>query len=1444
MSQTASVRQRLHIETLEPRMLLAGDGITAQYFDTIDLTEPVGTRVDSVVNFPNDSLGNSAQGMVAADDNYSIRWTGWVHVEQSGTWQFTTFSNDGVRLWVDDAQLINNWNQHPSVRDDGQIQLDAGWHPIRMEYFQQEGTTDARLLYSGPGQSETIIPQSNLSTTDPNAGDPVVSAGPDRVVLLPETSVVLDGSATDDGVITNLQWVQISGPNSAMLSGANTDDLTASSLVEGTYTFRLSATDDELNTSTDTVVVQVAPDTGGGVVTGEIKQWHKVTIDFAGPSTSESAAVNPFTDYRLDVTFTHQGSGESFVVPGYFAADGNAANSSATSGNVWRVHFAPNLTGDWVYSASFRSGTNVAMSDAANAGVSAGFFDGAIGSFEVAATDKIGRDFRGKGRLEYTGERYLKFAGSGEYFLKQGADSPENLLAYDEFDGPFTSDGQGDSFIKNWAPHVSDWSPGDPTWGSDKGKGLIGAINYLASEGMNAFSFLPMNIAGDDRNVFPYLNYNERLRMDVSRLAQWEVVFEHADKLGMFLHFKTQETENDQLLDGGALGNQRKLYYRELIARFSHHLALNWNLGEENTNTSQQVKDFAQYFRDNDPYGHHIVLHTFPGGQQDVVYDPLLGSASELTGASLQTNNSDFSQVHSDTARWVNDSAAAGKPWAVAVDEPGDPQHALRPDNDAGNSHVDGRKNALWGTLMAGGWGNEYYFGYGHAHSDLTLQDFRSRDDWWDYARYALEFFEENEIPFWQMQNDNSISTAASDYGLYNQGDTYVVYLKNGGTTDLDLTTVGGTFDVRWFDPRNGGELEIGTTSTVSGGGFRNLGNAPNSTTQDWTILVRRRSSTGPNQPPEVSIASITPVESSVGGVFLEQNGLVVIEMESQTAADGWQLQTSVPGFTGDGYFRWEGPDLFGSPGVQGVTEYKFTVTSPGTYQMRFRNHRNSGIPFDQENDIWAKMDNGSWIKVFSGIQGEWNWASNFDFGEGNRPAASYQLSAGEHTFTIAGRSNGFRVDRVVFYDPSLTSAGQALNPNTPQSPVQGETSDLAFELEGIALDDGQLLLSPEVQWSLTSGPGSADFSSPQNNNTQVEFSRPGTYVVSFTATDGEFQATASRTIVAPVVEAPLAEMVFEPIDDATVEGATGINDGLIKVQQSGPARTGYFKFDVDGTSGDDVQRALLRLVVTQDPGSGTLSLYQGTSNAWAEETISSANAPGLGTLLDSVSGTHAIGDIIEFDVSSAISGNGTYSFVLKHSSGSDVWFSSKEGNAPPQLIIETGGFADFTLDGVVSGADFLAWQRGNGLTGAYYHEGDANGDGEANATDLEIWQTNYSGGSIGQRLVAASIDQSLLPQNRNQYSPPARAALVDLAVAAEWFEQVAAKSSENDAEVVIADASTLDAVFDGADDTLQQLSPAERSADALNSEDREPKSDELQDLYNRLGDTFDVDDL
>jgi hypothetical protein len=567
-----------------------------------------------------------------------------------------------------------------------------------------------------------------------------------------------------------------------------------------------------------------AAQSGSGAVSGELKKWHRVTVTFDGPSTSEGATPNPFRDYRLDVTFTK--GARSFRVPGFYAADGNAGETSATSGAKWRVQFSPDEEGTWSYSASFRTGTDLAASTDAAAG-SATSFNGASGSFTVGATDKTGRDHRGKGRLRYVNKHHLQFAQTGESFLKGGADSPENFLAYGDFDGTTAKHA--------YAPHAGDWHSGDPVWKGSKGKNMIGALNYLSGKGMNSVYFLTMNVTGDGNDVWPWTSNGERYRFDVSKLDQWEVVFSHMDKLGIALHVVTQETENDQLLDSGNLGTTRKIYYRELIARFAHHLGVVWNLGEENTNTDAQRKAFADFIRAVDPYDHPVVVHTYPG-QYDTVYGPLLGHAS-LEGPSLQMGSR--SATHAETVKWVTQSASNGRRWVVCLDEIGPANEGVKPDADDFN-HDSVRKDALWGNLMGGGAGAEWYFGYSFAHDDLDCEDWRSRDNMWNLTRIALDFFRQ-QLPFQDMTpNDGLVTTG---WCLNKGGEVYAVYLPNGGSANLSVGS--GTYSVKWYNPRAGGALQNGSVTSVSGPASVSLGSAPSSTSSDWAVLVKLTSGTG-----------------------------------------------------------------------------------------------------------------------------------------------------------------------------------------------------------------------------------------------------------------------------------------------------------------------------------------------------------------------------------------------------------------------------------------------------------------------------------------------------------------------------------------------------------------------------------------------------------------------
>jgi hypothetical protein len=90
------------------------------------------------------------------------------------------------------------------------------------------------------------------------------------------------------------------------------------------------------------------------------------------------------------------------------------------------------------------------------------------------------------------------------------------------------------------------------------------------------------------------------------------------------------------------------------------------------------------------------------------------------------------------------------------------------------------------------------------------------------------------------MWNDNSKSTADDDYCLFKSGEVYVVYLKQGGRTELDLSADTGEFSVRWYGPHNGGDLKTGTVPTVAGRGKRELGLPPGTTGEDWVVLVRK----------------------------------------------------------------------------------------------------------------------------------------------------------------------------------------------------------------------------------------------------------------------------------------------------------------------------------------------------------------------------------------------------------------------------------------------------------------------------------------------------------------------------------------------------------------------------------------------------------------------------
>ncbi len=575
-------------------------------------------------------------------------------------------------------------------------------------------------------------------------------------------------------------------------------------------------------------ILNVSLTAADSTITGTLRKWDAVTIDFQGPHADVlDNDPNPFLDHRLQVHFTSPG-GKIHNVPGYFDGNGRGGRS----GNIWRVRFSADEVGEWYLRASFRKGPGVAVSLDPDAG-EPDSFDGYQDSFVIRPQDTSAPGFLKWGRLEYVGKHYLKFR-DGSYWIKGGTDSPEDFLAYHGF-------GNTPEACHGYDTHVKDWRPGDPDWGNGKGKAIIGALNYLASQHVNSIYFLPMNIGGDGKNVWPYMGEidgrgsvnNDNLHFDVGKLSQWEIVFNHAQRKGIFLHFVLNEGEerNKKELDDSELGIERKLLYRELVARFGHHLALQWNLCEEYNIrrlrlSPELVKSYARYIRDVDPYDHPITVHHASTVKK--AWTPFLGDQL-FPVTSFQTQ--DISIVDF----WFEESDSAGFPQVVGMDE-------LFPDKANMENADRHRREYIWAIYLSGGQFESIL------DELIRTEDFSKYKQHWQYIWYARRFLEQN-LPFWDMRPMDGLLTGESRYSgeanvcegqvFAREGEVYAVYLPVAEETGiLDLSKASGIFVQRWYNPRTG---EFGEPSRkVEGGKPVELGSPPGKASEDWVVLITR----------------------------------------------------------------------------------------------------------------------------------------------------------------------------------------------------------------------------------------------------------------------------------------------------------------------------------------------------------------------------------------------------------------------------------------------------------------------------------------------------------------------------------------------------------------------------------------------------------------------------
>ncbi|UCG55668.1 MAG: hypothetical protein JSU70_12455 [Phycisphaerales bacterium] len=132
------------------------------------------TRIDPEVNF---NWGDPGSPDPAVNvDNFSARWLGEIDIPTTAAWTFSTNTDDGARLWIDEQLVVDAWvDQGITMHSSDPIELTTGRHSIRMEYYENGGGATAQLYWESSCVPQQIIPSVALSpplrASDPKPAD-------------------------------------------------------------------------------------------------------------------------------------------------------------------------------------------------------------------------------------------------------------------------------------------------------------------------------------------------------------------------------------------------------------------------------------------------------------------------------------------------------------------------------------------------------------------------------------------------------------------------------------------------------------------------------------------------------------------------------------------------------------------------------------------------------------------------------------------------------------------------------------------------------------------------------------------------------------------------------------------------------------------------------------------------------------------------------------------------------------------------------------------------------------------------------------------------------------------------------------------------------------------------------------------------------------------------
>lgn len=143
-----------------PMLLPAGSGLAAQYFANATFTGP---PAQSVVDHVPATSQVRARWHDAPPVSFSVVWSGYITAPRAGRFGFTTRSDDGSSLHVDDQLVVDNGGLHGPSTVAGDIDLAEGPHRIILEYVQRGGGYDLGWSWTPPGGTSAAVPAWALS---------------------------------------------------------------------------------------------------------------------------------------------------------------------------------------------------------------------------------------------------------------------------------------------------------------------------------------------------------------------------------------------------------------------------------------------------------------------------------------------------------------------------------------------------------------------------------------------------------------------------------------------------------------------------------------------------------------------------------------------------------------------------------------------------------------------------------------------------------------------------------------------------------------------------------------------------------------------------------------------------------------------------------------------------------------------------------------------------------------------------------------------------------------------------------------------------------------------------------------------------------------------------------------------------------------------------------